>query len=177
MNLGILESVNFGPFLYGYLYALIMGDVCLRFTMSETRKLIGQQPSGSEWQPHVTGCVERTLYILSFLVGRPEFVAAWLVFKVAGGMKYLEPKDGEDRHIVRKIYSNSFTGSAISILYAAVGYLIIVWWNQRAAILVGAQIFLSLVLWGYLYVERKSPEWKEKGWEKKSEVRDSSKVE
>lgn len=166
MNLDTLTSVEFGPLLYGYLYALIVGELFLSFTMAEMRKLIGQKPSGSEWQPHVTGCVERTLYILSFLFGRPEFVAAWLVFKVAGGLKYLEPKEGEDRHLGRKIYSNSFTGSAISILYAAVGYLIIVWWNNRAAIFVGAQVFLSLVLWGYLYVERKSPEWKKKGWEK-----------
>jgi hypothetical protein len=166
MNLDTLTSIEFGPLLYGFLYALIVGEFFLSVMMAEMRKLIKQNPSGSEWQPHVTGCVERTLYILSFLVGKPEFVAAWLVFKVAGGLKYFEPPEGEDKHIGRAIYSNTFTGSAISILYAAVGYLIVVWWNHRAAILAGAQVFLSLVLWGYLYVERKSPGWKKKGWEK-----------
>jgi hypothetical protein len=166
MNLDTLTSIEFGPLLYGYLYALIVGELCLTCVMSEMRKLIGQKPSKSEWQPHVTGCVERTLYIISFVVGKPEFIAAWLVFKVAAGLKYFEPQEGEEKHLGRAIYSNTFTGSAISILYATVGYLIIVWWNHRAAIFVGAQVFLSLVLWGYLYVERKSPEWKKKGWEK-----------
>ncbi len=110
-------------------------------------------------------CGKDTVYS-SFLVGKPEFVAAWLVFKVAGGLKHLDPQEGQDKQIGRAIYSNTFTGSAISILYSAVGYLVIVWWNHRAAIFVGAQVFLSLVLWEYLCVERKSPEWKKKGWEK-----------
>jgi hypothetical protein len=166
MNLCTLASVEFVPLLCGFLYALIVGELFLSFTMAEMRKLIREKPPDSNWQSHVTGCVERMLYILSFLVGKPEFVAAWLVFKVARGLKYYEPQEGEDKHIGRAKYSNSFTGNAISILYAAVGYLIIVWWNHRAAIFVGAQVFLSLVLWGYLYVERKSPEWKKKGWEK-----------
>ena len=133
MNLDTLTSVEFVPLLCGYLYALLVGELCLTFMMSEMRKLIGENPPKSSWQPHVTGCVERTLYILSFLVGKPEFVAAWLVFKVAGGLKYFEPKGQEDAHIGRAKYSNSFTGSAISILHAAVGYLIIVGNNAYTA--------------------------------------------
>ena len=163
MDLCTLTSVEYWPLLCGYLYALVVGDLCLTLLMSEMRKLIGQKPSKSEWQPHVTGYVERTLYIISFLVEKPEFIAAWLLFKVAAGLKYFEPEQDGDKHTGRKRYSNTFTGSAISILYATVGYLIIVWWNHRAAIFVGAELFLSLVLYLYLYVKRKSLECKKKG--------------
>jgi hypothetical protein len=32
----------------------------------------------------ITGCLERTLYIKSLLLGKPEFIGVWLALKVAG---------------------------------------------------------------------------------------------
>ena len=114
-----------------------------------------EPPKHMRWQPPVTGTIERTLYIVSFLVGKPEFIVAWLAFKVAGGWRIWIKGNNKDKgngvHKGRAIFSNMFNGSALSILYALVGYLIAIWWNQRAAIIGGILIALTLFLSLILY--------------------------
>jgi ABC-type multidrug transport system fused ATPase/permease subunit len=151
------------PLIVGYLYATIVGGVLIWLVMREMRKLVGSEAAKKyQWQPHVTGVVERTLYIISFLIRRPEFVVAWLAFKAAGGWEVWKTgltRDDkrDDPHEGRAMYSNMFNGSALSIFYAGVGYLFIIWWKDLTIPIWLAVILvvLTLVLWLVLLIIRK----------------------
>ncbi|MFX1563985.1 MAG: hypothetical protein ACFFDP_11840 [Promethearchaeota archaeon] len=91
------------------------------------------------WQPLVTGIVERTLYMISFLVERPEFIIAWLAYKVAVGWK-----NGDEYGRLK--FSNQFNGSALSVLYTFFGYVIVLYGDFKAYILGLFPIVLSLLI-------------------------------
>ncbi|MFC1869114.1 hypothetical protein ACFL0H_13430 [Thermodesulfobacteriota bacterium] len=105
-----------------------------------------------KWQPHVTGVIERTLYILSFLGGEPGFIVFWLGYKVAVRWRvWTKDKEEEnDEHKGRATFSNHFNGSALSILYAVVGYIIASYWDAISAIIGFILILLTLLLFQIL---------------------------
>jgi len=159
------RTIGIEPFVWAYLYPNLLGSFLIWLAMEEMRKLISHKPLKKyAWQPHLTGIIERTLYLISFLIEHPEFVVAWLAFKVAGGWKvWSKSEDGgdgkekcskKDEHWGRAVYSNMFNGSALSILYAGVGYLFIVWWKDRCIVfwLAGLLVGLTLLLWIALWI-------------------------
>jgi hypothetical protein len=158
MDLCELKNISWGHLVWGYLYANIFGSLLICLVMGQMRKLVGHEPPKHfRWQPHVTGIIERTIYMMALLVGKPEFIVAWLVFKVAGGLRVWGRggDDKDDSHKGRAIFSNMFNGSALSIFYAFVGYLIAVWWNERAGVIGGILILLTLLLSFVLYLVKK----------------------
>lgn len=86
----------------------------------------------TEWQPVVTGIIERILFVTAFLNNFVELVGFWLVIKVASewslwkeGMK---PRRSATAEISgRTIYMNLVNGTGLSLLYAFVGYKLITW--------------------------------------------------
>lgn len=107
------------------------------------------------WQPPITGTVERTLYVSSLLMGYGEFIGLWLALKVTVAYPLWSRT-----HSGRTIYMCSLIGSALSVLYAVVGYQAIRWlegekWFPAAAV----SILLWLgtaVLWNYLEKHKKA---------------------
>ena len=82
-----------------------------------------------QWEVSMVGIVERCLYLTSILVGRPEFIVAWLGIKTV--VWSLSDKDvlsssNKYRSFKRK-YNNFLVGNGISILYAFAGFGIIQW--------------------------------------------------
>jgi hypothetical protein len=156
-----LEKLTWGRLTCGYLFANLVGSLLIWMVMKQMRKMIVYEtPAKYGWQPHVTGVIERTLYMISLLVGKPEFIVGWLVYKVAVGWKVwdgskknekTDSKDpNDDDHKGRAMFSNHFNGSALSILYAFFGYLIILYWDIRALIfatlLAGMTVVLTFIL-------------------------------
>ena len=75
----------------------------------------------SQWQVIIVGIIERFLYLTSIMVGKPEFIAAWLAIKTV--YTGLSERDVSGK----RIYNNFLVGNGISILYAFAGVGIIQW--------------------------------------------------
>ena len=114
-----------------------------------------------KWQPSIVGLIERTLYIVTLLMGYAPFIGLWIGLKVS--IPYIrwtgERNDKTDPFHGRSLFMVSLCGNALSILYAVVGYLIILWLNKgdmlRAGIVAGTLIVFNLSLWVRLKVYQK----------------------
>ena len=164
------------PVALGYLYAVGLGHMLIRRVMEEMYGLVGHEPEQKyRWQPYVTGIIERTLYVTSFLSGYPIFVGAWLAFKVVGGKEAWS-----EREKGRAIYSNAFNGSALSLFYAGMGYLLILWVEKQFAYTVGLAfvlVVLTVVLWIFLHRERKRNDEKQRPFYEKVTRTSSKQIE
>ena len=152
----------------GFAYALIAGQLVLRCIMSRMWDCIERQPEAQEymalergkktdlWQPPITGTVERTLYVCSLLMGYGEFIGLWLVLKVTVAYPlWSKARSG------RTIYMCSLIGSALSVLYAGVGFQMIKWIEAEkwfAAVTVPTLLLLGTggVLRNYLGKHKKT---------------------
>jgi hypothetical protein len=149
----------------GFAYALIVGHLIIDWVMlrmwdcvepeKETRDELELKKT-DDWQPPITGTVERTLYISSLLMGYGEFIGFWLALKVA--IAWARWGKG---HSGRTIYMGSLIGSALSVLYAVVGFQMIKWIEQEQWFLAATVPNLLLlgtggVLWNYLGKHRKT---------------------
>lgn len=110
-------------YFFPYLAALIIGLVAPHFLIARVVRLlwkvIGQSYKRSDLiLSSIQGLVERALYVFSFMIGKPEFIGAWLVLKVASQWKEWQQKPG---------YNIFLIGSGFSILYAAAGAYSIRW--------------------------------------------------
>ncbi len=129
-----------------------------------------------QWEVSMVGIIERCLYLTSILVGKPEFIIAWLGIKTV--VWSLSDKDVlsssyKYRSFKRK-YNNFLAGNGISILYAFAGFGIIQWstgsflpsatlenfpiLNQNISLAWAsalAPIFLALILIGCLPIIKK----------------------
>jgi len=113
------------------------------------------------WQTAVVGISERTLYIASVQVGRPEFIALWLTLKtVARSRRWTQ----ESSVPGRAIYNNFLAGNAMSILYSLVAAGGIEWSvgprslrNETLAIAVPTALLLGTgILWVVLHLVRRA---------------------
>ena len=152
MDICWLDKIIWYQLLIGYLYANGVGSWIIFLLMNQMRDLIKDQPRESmySWQPPVTGIIERTLYIISFIIGRPEFIIAWLIYKITiewkSGWNEDNKKSENDIFKGRARFSNHFNGSALSILYAFFGYLIAIHLSMETIILGVILIILSFAL-------------------------------
>ncbi|MDD5432670.1 MAG: hypothetical protein PHO70_06785 [Candidatus Omnitrophica bacterium] len=144
------------PLIIGYGCTLFIGGFLIKFTLDEIKeKLYFSSFSINEtkaytWYARRVGDIEILLYITSFLINKPEFIAIWLALKVAGRWKsaQLEAaaiKTREERKAVKMLSAenravenfeliksngvyNIFTiGNGLSIIYGFVGSKIILW--------------------------------------------------
>jgi len=100
-----------------------------RFGLSKGKRREESSGCLGQWEVSMVGIVERCLYLTSILVGKPEFIVAWLGIKTV--VWSLSDKDvvsssNKYRSFKRK-YNNFLVGNGISILYAFAGFGIIQW--------------------------------------------------
>jgi hypothetical protein len=69
------------------------------------------------------GLVERLLYVAALQIGKGEFIGVWLALKAAGQWEVWRKPSPE----ARATYQIFLIGSALSVLYAGVGFKIIGW--------------------------------------------------
>ena len=133
-------------FLLGYVYAIVLGHWVIQRVsntiwdsnpLSKKIRLTGNTPQ-------FVGFLERGLYVASFQVQRPEFIAAWLVLKAAGNWKGWEgsinsQKDIENytgaQSIGRYIYNAFLIGTGLSLAYGVVGWLMIKYLQDHKIVL------------------------------------------
>jgi hypothetical protein len=152
---------------FGFAYSLILGHLAIALVMPRMWDCIEREPGTDEsnelerakktddWQPPITGTVERTLYVSSLLMNHGEFIGLWLVLKVTVAWG----RWGKG-HSGRTIYMGSLIGSALSVLYAVVGFQSIKWieggkWFPAAAVPILLWLG-SAVLWNYLGKHKKT---------------------
>jgi hypothetical protein len=144
----------------GYGFSVLGG---LPFIYLLTRMLwmgLGWRPNtaNDELHPHLehpimVGLLERSLYTTSWLLGKPEFIGAWLVLKVAGQWKgWTEDRELNGRKVLgRAIFNVFLIGNGFSVAYAVVGALLIEWLRVRLFVpTIAAPSFLiveTLALW------------------------------
>lgn len=74
------------------------------------------------WQSCTVGIIERSLYLLSILIQKPEFIAVWLTLKTVS-----QAKSWSKDYFGRPIYNNFLAGNGLSILFAFAGAGIVQW--------------------------------------------------
>jgi hypothetical protein len=73
----------------------------------------------------MVGVVERGLYTTSYLLGRAEFIGAWLLLKVAGAWRgWNEGHAGVEG---RAMYQTTLIGTGLSLAYGVMGALLVPW--------------------------------------------------
>jgi len=111
------------PFAVGFGFSLFLGQIAAARVVRPLYDLVGvdrHHPSAK-----VLGLVERTIYTTSTYIGRPEFVGAWLVLKVAGQWGKWSENEG-------RAWFNAFLiGTGISLIYGVVGGYLISWIERR----------------------------------------------
>lgn len=107
----------------------------------------------------IVGHIERGLYFFAILLGFEEFIAAWLVLKVAG--KWVRWEQGtktnnEEKEDIGRVFYNTFLiGSGLSVGFAFVGvnlvYLLLekkyeILWISPVALCIGCENLYYLIL-------------------------------
>ncbi len=135
------------PYMWGFLSAIILGWLFIPEIMRELKKKIypvlskKEEIDAYDFYPSIVGRFETVLYITALQLKHPEFIAGWLALKIAGrwtspalkkdDREELPEKESftpEQKFIVNCARYNIFTiGNALSIIYAVLGWKIIVW--------------------------------------------------
>jgi hypothetical protein len=116
-------------YLIGYAFAIICSLLIIRLvvdTMWEELRIKWKQDIRPyEWHARAVGVVDSALYVTSWLLGVPEFIAVWLAFKVAG--LWIKWQGDTRNNVGRAIYNIFIIGNGLSIAYATSGAMIIKW--------------------------------------------------
>ena len=141
MNIGQIEQFAWWALLGGYVYAVFYGHFLISPIVGVAQEIVEPgRPRDPQWQPFMTGVIERTLYVTSLLVGRAEFIVIWVTLKMAlqykrwtGETKSNEPQEVKDKEALvgRQRFMNSLNGNGLSILHALVGFLVLNWLNDK----------------------------------------------
>ncbi len=94
----LLALELFGYYLAACLFSATIGNV---FIGAFLRFLTQSKETSSKHRrlASTMGSIERIMYISSFLIGRPEFIAVWLLVKVAGDWGTRRSDDGEAKKL------------------------------------------------------------------------------
>jgi hypothetical protein len=147
----------------GYVFAVIIGHIAIQFFVDGMWKSIGWIPNVNSGRPEyhhprLIGVIERTLYVASLQMGKPEFIGVWLALKVAGQWKRWETSGSIAGNIVegRVFYNIFLIGSGLSVAYAVGGAKMIEYFNASQwtylavlplAILFGTAVLQILSYW------------------------------
>lgn len=158
---------KFIPYVCGYLYAIIVGSILIKFIMDELKEKIRYLPFAFSnedklaygWYAQGVGVFDLILYISAMLIGKYEFIAIWLAFKVAGrwesarlekdsiedDIKEASKKKSLNLHlIINNALYNIFTiGNALVLIWAGATYKSITYWNDKAY---GLSILMALAV-------------------------------
>jgi hypothetical protein len=139
--------------LAGYFYSTIIGMWMIDWVMKDLVKSVEFKPTdtANNRRAGLVGLVERALYTGSLRFNKPEFLALWLIFKVAGQWKGWTDERGR--------ISSFLIGSGLSIAYGLLGGALI----QRLidghivealGIFVGPLTFICLLKWRAIGVHK-----------------------
>ena len=114
-----LIAIYLGTVLLSHLVIQPATVLMRRIDGIESTEAHGQATGRDYVVPALAGVAESTLYLTSWLIGRPEFMAFWITMKVAGGWAvWNKPETGRPRFQVFLV------GNALQILFATVGYAV-----------------------------------------------------
>lgn len=106
-----------------------VADLITKFLLNIIGELFGlpnQDDEATEkacfFSGSIQGMCERILYPFSFLIRKPEFIGAWILFKVASQWSGWER--GENKGIKARLQFNKFIiGNALSIIFGVLIYV------------------------------------------------------
>lgn len=121
---GLQASLGFSVQIAGYVFATVGAAMPIARLLGEMWERVPRayHPSGHPgfpWASFLLGSLERALYLGSLQLGKPEFIAAWFVLKLAGGWNYWR--------LQGKLYYLHLIGIGLSLAYAVVGWQYIQW--------------------------------------------------
>ncbi|MBS1827313.1 MAG: hypothetical protein JST93_18495 [Acidobacteria bacterium] len=135
----------------GYGCSLVLGSILVGRLVRGLRDGIGRgrlDLSYLEEHPLLVGLIERFLYTAAWDFKRPEFIGVWLILKATGNWKGWQ----DERH-GRALFNVFLIGNGFSIVYGALGGLVIEW-LQKALFMAAvatpslvALLNLAVILW------------------------------
>ena len=109
----IFSAYNIVSVLVGYVLGLFGGHLIVsRIVNSNWRKFLPKLKQHHPL-PMIIGYLDRFIYITSILVGAEEFVAVWLVLKMAG--EWNQDNDSQDR----PLYHLFLLGNGLNVVIGA----------------------------------------------------------
>ncbi len=152
-------------YLCGYGFSILGGLVFVRLIVNKMWKQIGWDGDPVDdprrpyaWYASIVGSLDSFLYTSSVLIGKPEFIVGWLLFKVAGKWirksKDLKIKTTADDPIHGKHdYNIYIIGNAMGRSYGVIGAKIIEWYPccwYKSIICSISLILLTFILYGWI---------------------------
>lgn len=164
----MLDDLNTSTIFYfvvGFGYSIIVGHLVIKSVLDTYYTGHEEGRQKQKWRAAVVGFVERTLYLGSILANKPEFIAIWLAFKIAGQWDrwktdyYADPKkrpllEDSPGDTARAVWGGYAIGNGLSIAFAFTGGVIIqllVDSNLMQALFLGISL-LILCLFLHLYI-------------------------
>jgi hypothetical protein len=155
------------PYAVAYAYALIAGLLVGPVTAYMYDLTGAERENTFKWQPPILGIVERTLFLSSLITEHGSLIALWLTLKLgfqykrwSGEDKSLRVEHGDEVLIGRTLFMNSMIGSALSILYAAVGFGMVKWLKTgqiRFTVIISSSLVVgTIALLFWLWCHRKA---------------------
>ena len=157
----------FWPYFVGYAYTILLGGFFTIIIMEELNRsdVVGyphfndHEKKTTRWYGIMVGLIESFMYLSSLLIGKAEFIAVWLAFKVIGrweSAKLEADQLNNNKELTKKDrikncanYNIFLMGNALNIVFAATGWKIVIWLKRKqsleAIIIILVVVAVSLV--------------------------------
>lgn len=117
-----VAEVSLAPLILGLIYATVVGHLVIRpvtdnsWSRLVSANLIEANERDQSSHPAMVGYLERTLFALSWIAGRPELGAVWLVLKAAASWHRWTAE--------RAVFNVFLIGTGLSVLIGYAGGVI-----------------------------------------------------
>lgn len=126
----------------GYFFAVVFASVPISLIVDKLWKPnLNDNDIRYSWTSKILGYIERSLYVASFQIGKPEFIGIWLALKVAG-----QWNRWSDKNTGRHIYNIFLIGNGLSIAYSITGAGLIYWCNDYLIYRCNDDLYLAIVV-------------------------------
>lgn len=118
----------------GYFYSIFVGHWLILNFSRKAWIALGEMPKGEKdmpyrWTSSLAGILDRVIYTSSLLMPAKEFIAVWLAVKVA--VQWRRWDNNKDLGKARASFHIFVIGTGLSLLYGAVGALIVKWLSHK----------------------------------------------
>ncbi len=145
-------------------FVFLVGDRACRKTEDGLWEALDIQPERlAKLRPHpwlspLQGHIDRVLYVVALEVGAPIFIGLWLVLKAAGHWRSPER---------RSQYNIFLIQSGISLLYAVVGWKMLLWARdmQWKPLIIYPVALIALTIVFYNLIPERIPGGPEGAWD------------
>lgn len=134
-----------------FLYVLFIGHIGVYYVVKKMWSILQIETNESKlksrlWQGVVTGAIDRALFVIALLMGKPDFIALWLGLKTVSQYKrWSEDETG------RATFNIFLAGNGLSLLYVVATYgLVILEKGIWTLIIAGGPILFSIFIYIYL---------------------------